>query len=261
VSLPTFKIARFPVTVAEYACAVRVKAIDEPSSNWSKIDWQTQLQRLDHPVVCIWQYHAWLYARWLAKTTGQPWRLASEAEWEKAARWDPERRSSLRNLWGDTFDTARCKTCEGGIGTTTPVGSYPTGASPCGAQDMAGNVWEWTDTYFKAYRYRHDDGREEDLLSGGGRYVKRGGSWLDDANAARAAFCRVPHSRLHDLSTLVPQRRAGRVRARKRLRLPPRDGASWFLADNVVTCLCHASKRAARRRGIATWYAKVSACA
>lgn len=119
VSLSAYQIARFPVTVAEYACAVRAKAVREPPKGYLGTDWQTQLQRLDHPVVCISWQDALVYTRWLAKMTGQPWRLPTEAEWEKAARWDAERQISCVYPWGDAFDKARCNTSESGIKTTS----------------------------------------------------------------------------------------------------------------------------------------------
>ncbi len=180
VNLPAFQIARFPVTVAEYACFVRAGQ-KEPS------DWQSQLGKLDHPVVYVSWRDAVAYAAWLAKTTGQPWRLPSEAEWEKAARWDAARQVSRLYPWGDTFDTVRCNTYGGGKGGTTPVGSYgEKGASPCGAQEMAGNVWEWTSSLFKPYPYSVSDGRE-DRDSTESR-VLRGGSWHNNARFARVAF-------------------------------------------------------------------------
>ena len=86
--------------------------------------------------------------------------------------------------WGDSFDKAKCNTSESGIGTTTPVGqNSPRGVSPCGAADMAGNVWEWCSSLYKGYPYRADDGRE-DMASSASRVV-RGGSFLAHESRAR----------------------------------------------------------------------------
>jgi formylglycine-generating enzyme required for sulfatase activity len=79
VTLAAYQIGKYPVTVAEYACFVRAGQ-QKPS------DWQAQLSKMDHPVVYVSCHDAVAYARWLADRSGQPWRLPSEAEWEKAAR-------------------------------------------------------------------------------------------------------------------------------------------------------------------------------
>jgi formylglycine-generating enzyme required for sulfatase activity len=183
VTLAAFQIGRYLITVAEYACAVAAKAVREPSGSDS---WQTQLGRLDHPVVDVSWEDAVDYARWLAKVTGRPWRLPSEAEWEQAARGTDGRSYP----WGDTFHKARCNLYEDGIRKTTPVGSFPSGASPYGVQDMTGNVWEWTSGLYMSYPYRPDDGRErEDSTDYRVPHrVVRGGSWLNgDAKFARTA--------------------------------------------------------------------------
>ncbi len=90
VSLHTYQIARFPVTVAEYACFVRATGRATPPGEDGKslrVSWETQLrEQLDHPVVMVNWHDAVAYAQWLAKLTGRPWRLPSTEEWEAAAR-------------------------------------------------------------------------------------------------------------------------------------------------------------------------------
>jgi formylglycine-generating enzyme required for sulfatase activity len=179
VAVPAFQIARFPVTVAEYACFVRA-GHREPR------DWRPQLRSPDHPVVSVSWRDATAYATWLAAETGQPWRLPSEAEWEKAARWDPDTRTARIYPWGDTFDQLRCHTRETGTAGATMVRAYLAGASPCGAQGLAGNVWEWTSSLFMRYPYVGSDGRE--APNSQGNRVRRGGSWSSSARSARAAF-------------------------------------------------------------------------
>lgn len=176
VVLPAFSIARFPVTVAEYACAVRAKAINAPAN--SAIAWQTQLdQRLEHPVVNVPWVDAVAYSAWLAQLTGQLWRLPTEGEWEKSARGT----DGHIYPWGDSWEDSRANTHASGPGTTSVVGMYPSGASPCGAQDMAGNVAEWTSSRIRAY-----GAIVASTTYGAGRVI-RGGSYADNPSRARAA--------------------------------------------------------------------------
>jgi formylglycine-generating enzyme required for sulfatase activity len=175
-TLREFAIGRYPVTVAEYACFVRA-GHPEPR------DWETQLEKADHPVTGVSWYDAYDYATWLYQVTEQPWRLPSEAEWEKAARGTEARVYS----WGEGFDIAKANTSESQRRGTTPIGSYPDGASPCGAEDMAGNVWEWTSSVYLPYPYRGDEAHEAPDAPGG--RTLRGGSWFNAAGSARTA-CR-----------------------------------------------------------------------
>jgi toxoflavin biosynthesis protein ToxD len=180
ITLPAYQIARYPVTVAEYACFVRV-GYAAPVEGFLGVDWDTQLQHLDHPITCVSWHDAVAYAAWLTQRTGQHWRLPSEAEWEKAARGADGRIYP----WGDTFDASRCNTRESGRRSTTPAGRYPTGTSSYDVQDMVGNVWEWTSTIFKSYHYNQSDGRE--AANSTDDRVLRGGSWNSYARIARAA--------------------------------------------------------------------------
>ncbi|HEY7339552.1 MAG TPA: SUMF1/EgtB/PvdO family nonheme iron enzyme [Ktedonobacterales bacterium] len=178
-TLAKFSISRFPVTVAEYACFVET-GYRQPQQ------WPDQMENLDHPVVYVSWEDSVAYAAWLAQVTGRPWRLPTEAEWEKAARWDPWADTVRRYPWGDTFDPSRANTSESRIGRTTAVGSYPSGASPYGAEDMAGNVWEWTHSLYQPYPYTISD-RREVTVSAGSR-VLRGGSWVSGSRNAHPAY-------------------------------------------------------------------------
>jgi len=180
-TLPAYEIARYPLTVAEYTCAVLAGAVPAPQCD-GRVTWQGQR---DHPVVSITWFDAKAYARWLAKVTGQSWRLPTEAEWEKAARGSDGRIYPWGNDWDETKANTRDDVWPR---TMTPVGFYADSedASPYGAHDMAGNVWEWTSTTYQPYPYQASDGRED--LERVAEKVLRGGSRIDDPECARAAY-------------------------------------------------------------------------
>jgi formylglycine-generating enzyme required for sulfatase activity len=144
----------------------------------------------DHPVVCVSWDQAMAYAEWVGG------RLPTEAEWEKAAR-GPDGREYP---WGNEFDGFRLNFCDksclrrwrdanvdDGYQYTAPVESYPAGASPYGALDMAGNVSEWTHSAYKEYPYDSEDGREAVSAEEMVRRVVRGGSFDEDAENVRCA--------------------------------------------------------------------------
>ncbi len=188
--LSAYQIGRYPVTVAEYACAVRAKRVDRPQTH-GEVTWEMQLTRMEHPVVNISWQDAMQYIAWFREVTGDyAWRLPKEAEWEKAARWDEREKHARIYPWGDTWDATKTNTSESGPGTTTPVGAYAElgDASPYGCHDMAGNVWEWTSSLWRDDSYADDDLHEDDKDTADNR-VLRGGSWNIGYMRARAA-CR-----------------------------------------------------------------------
>jgi formylglycine-generating enzyme required for sulfatase activity len=74
------------------------------------------------------------------------------------------------------------------VGDTTPVGKYPTGASPYGALDMAGNVWEWVNDWYDSDYYSQSPGSNPQGPATGASRVLRGGSWYNVDNSVRSAF-------------------------------------------------------------------------
>ena len=180
VKLPAYAIARVPITNAQYQLFVAASGQPAPK-HWP--DGRIPKGLESHPVVYVSWQDAIAYCAWLSQMTGKSITLPSEAEWEKAVRGDKDAREYP---WGDTFDRLRCNTNELGLGTTTPVGIFPDGASPYGVLDMSGNVGEWTRSVYKPYPYRPDDGRE-DMKDGAWR-VLRGGSFNPNAGSARAAY-------------------------------------------------------------------------
>lgn len=178
VYVAAYHIAKFPVTNYEYQVFVDA-ARQRPPAHWPEGRCHPVLS--DHPVVNVSWHQALAYCRWLTDATGLRYRLATEAEWEKAARGTDARTYP----WGNEFDETRCNSWEGWIGRTTPVDYFPTGASPYGVMDLVGNVWEWCSSLYAEHPYRVDDGRE-DLTADGWR-VLRGGSWYDTDWGARPA--------------------------------------------------------------------------
>lgn len=184
VTVPEFWISRYPVTNAEYALFVKATGAEIPE-HWREGKVPPGLET--HPVVTVSWLDAQAYCRWLSEVSGRVVRLPSEAEWEKAARWDHAAKQSSVYPWGDEWDSAKCNTDESRIGTTTPVGLYPDGVSPSKLFDAAGNVWEWTTSIRNEYPYRAKDGRE-DLRNQHGIRVLRGGSWYHFLDEARCAY-------------------------------------------------------------------------
>jgi formylglycine-generating enzyme required for sulfatase activity len=199
--LPDYYIARTPVTNAQFTPFIEDDGYRRREF-WTGSGWQTKEKEgrkqprywrdkkwngPDQPVVGVSWYEALAYARWAGST------LPSEAEWEKAASWDPQTGQKRRYPWGDEWDPEKCNSSEKGPGRTTPVGGYsPAGDSSYGVTDMAGNVWEWCRTRWGYdYPYDPDDGRED--LEAGGRRVVRGGSWISSYRYARCA-CRGRYS-------------------------------------------------------------------
>jgi formylglycine-generating enzyme required for sulfatase activity len=184
VAVESFRIMRLPVTNADYHRFVLATGAPEPwvdRTRWKAIDagfdyrtvdrhaWSKGAptkERASHPVVLVDHIHAEAYCAWWGEQLDGRGELPSEMQWEKAARGEDGRAYP----WGDAFHTARANTLESARGDTMPAGAHPRARSPYGAEDMAGNVFEWTGT----------PARE-------GGFVVKGGSWSSDASSARAA--------------------------------------------------------------------------
>lgn len=189
VHVAEFHVAKVPITNAQYALFVKDVEVSPPDS-WR--GGQPPKDREGHPVVEVSWRDALAYCEWLSVRLGRAVRLPTEAEWEKAARAGTDRRMYP---WGDEWQEFRCNSEELGLGSTSPVGLFTSGASPYGVLDMAGNVWEWCQSKKKPYPYKPDDGREK--LDGDELRALRGGSFNLNHRLVRCAHRLRSHSDLH----------------------------------------------------------------
>jgi iron(II)-dependent oxidoreductase len=191
VDVPAFFIDAAPVTNAQYAAFVDETGANPPL-HWTRDPggWlATEFGRTAPivpaaPVVHVSFHEAKAYAAWAGR------RLPSEAEWEKAARWDPATGRSRRYPWGDEDPGPQHANLGQRHLTPAPVGAYPAGASPLGVHQLIGDVWEWVDSDFTGYPgFTAFPYREYSEVFFGPEYkVLRGGSFGTDAAACRGTF-------------------------------------------------------------------------
>jgi formylglycine-generating enzyme required for sulfatase activity len=192
VTLPGFRIGKYPVAVGEYWAFMDEGGYFE-QRYWTDAGWAWRVQEHisqprfwddekwtgnDHwPVVGVSWYEAVAYTQWLAEITDRLYRLPTESEWEKAARGTDGRLYPWGNEWRVGLSNVA-----GGMWRTTAVGYYsPDGDSPYGVADMSGNVWEWCLT---KWRDRYTD-PEDNGFSGSAARCLRGGSWFGQPQDAR----------------------------------------------------------------------------
>jgi formylglycine-generating enzyme required for sulfatase activity len=207
-----YRLARYPVTVAQYQAFVEGGGYEDDGSPeaaarlgrwWTPegLAWKREneisgpenyapvFQTPNHPRVGVSWFEAVAFCRWLSEKTGQFIRLPREVEWERAAR-GPEGREYP---WGGEKDLLpRCNMDETGIESTSAVGLFPLGDTPAegggelGLADMAGNVWEWCQTKYRSFG-DHVEPAEDEKLEGDEGRALRGGSWGDSAGSCRSA--------------------------------------------------------------------------
>ena len=226
VNLPGYYLARWPVTVAQFAAFVRASGHQPADPNCLK-------GIANHPVVEVNWHDAMTYSRWLneqlrelarerlstanslPESERRFWQgladgslsvgLPSEAEWEKAARGGDGRIYP----WGDPTDPQKANYADTGLGGTSAVGCFPGGVGPYGCEEMSGNVWEWTRSLFGDYPYPQEgperQARENLNAPDNVHRELRGSAFLYNAGYVRCA-CRIgssPVSRFDDVGFRV----------------------------------------------------------
>jgi len=169
VDLPAFEMDKFEVTNDDFAKFVDATGyVTDAEKEGSNRNWKSYAEgKGNHPVVKVTWNDATAFCEWAGK------RLPTEEEWEKAARGDDGRTYP----WGEDFDASLANVKDTGLRDTTAVGSFPDGASPYGVEDIAGNVWEWTASWFLPY-----EGSTDNNPYYGERFrVTRGGAWFEEA--------------------------------------------------------------------------------
>jgi len=172
VFLDAFWIDRTEVTNAMYQLCVQTGACQSPGNT----TYYGSSQYDNYPVVNVSWNDAKAYCGWAGG------RLPSEAQWEKAARGTDGRTYP----WGEGLGCEKAN-YSGCVGQMVAVGSYPDGASPYGALDMAGNEWEWVADWFSETYYSSSPPSNPQGPESGKLRVLKGGSYLDEARNFRAA--------------------------------------------------------------------------
>lgn len=231
-----YRLACYPVTYAQFDCFVQ--AGDFHDERWwdgmpAEEEAYGQLYQLkelsepafpfaNYPRERVSWYQAIAFCRWLSHKLGYEIELPHEYEWEAAARYPDNRLFP----WGNEFDPEKANTSEGGIGSTTAVGIYPSGANVAlGLYDLSGNVWEWCGS-------KLENPDEVGVDASGDMRVLRGGSWDDYLSLVRAASRDFNHPSYRDdgvgfrvvcrpTTQVVPFLSGLRTQGRGRVPVPP----------------------------------------
>ncbi|MCL4870521.1 MAG: SUMF1/EgtB/PvdO family nonheme iron enzyme [Anaerolineae bacterium] len=198
-----YQLARYPITNAQFQAFIDAADVADP--RWwaglpekEKQFSQPGFPYANHPRETVSWYQSIAFCRWLSDKLGYEVDLPHEDEWEAAARYP----NNWFYPWGNEFDPEKANTIEGGLNSSTAVGSYPQGANAAlGLYDLSGNVCEWS-------RNKYDNPEDTKVDDSPARRVVRGGSWGFDLIFARAASRDHfhPDIRLNDLGARVVRR-------------------------------------------------------
>ncbi len=180
VTMDAFWIDQTEVSNGQYALCVKAKACKPPIRYTSNIHdhYYNNTPFDDYPVIYVSWTSAEAYCRWAGR------RLPTEAEWEKAARGTDGRIYP----WGNSMPDESLLNFNNLLKDVTKDASYPSGASPYGALDMAGNVWEWVADWYGMNYYSESPAANPTGPASGTQRVLRGGSWHYDAAGVRTAY-------------------------------------------------------------------------
>jgi formylglycine-generating enzyme required for sulfatase activity len=186
VTLDAYYIDRYEVTNALWAACVEAGGCDLPAvtADYAGEPYYDNEDRAGYPVVNVTWFQAEAYCAWRGA------RLPTEAEWEMAARWDPDLDTVTLYPWGNTWVPSNLNYCDtscllsnadssynDGWPQTAPIGSFLAGVSPVGAYDMAGNVSEWVLDWYDASYYAVSPSENPTGPALGTQRVIRGGAW------------------------------------------------------------------------------------
>jgi len=179
VYLDAFWIDRTEATNAMYDKCLKAGQCNAHDSNHSSTrnPYYGNIVYDDYPVIFVTWEDASAYCAWAGR------RLPTEAEWEKAARGTDGREYP----WGNDGPDKIWLNYNNAVGDTSKVGDYPNAASPYGALDMAGNVWEWVQDWYGETYYASSPASNPSGPDSGQYRVQRGGSWVIDDHYIRSA--------------------------------------------------------------------------
>jgi formylglycine-generating enzyme required for sulfatase activity len=176
--LSAFAIGRYPVTNREYACFLQATGRSPPKA-WG----EPRFSRPQQPVVAVSWFEAMAYCEWLREVCGKPYRLPTEAEWEKAARGGVAGR---RYPWGDALPDWMQPYGRGeAVETPDDVGQDP--PNGYGLHNMGDLVHVWCSDWYAADYYRRSPSRDPQGPATGWRRASRGGSWRHRLKVTRCA--------------------------------------------------------------------------